>query len=329
MPYEYYDILNVKRDANMQDIKKAYRNLARELHPDKGGDEKRFQDLSNAYNVLSDVKKRREYDQNGMEGIDNRRQQQCNAHDIFQHFFRQHSNAGNGNVLKRCNDVRHNISISLEEVARGLNKQFKIKLKMYDLDDHSVCGSCNGSGQTFTAHNIGFMQQVISKGCDMCKGNGWIAKKNIKTREEECVIQLNIPVGVKDGHEIIIKGKGEQPRLRGVQAGDIIFIVHIKAHDIFTRNNNNLMCRLRINFMTSIIGTTIPLNILNLETMNIDLGSLGIIQPNKEYVFNQHGMPIMNSRERGNLYIIFDIDYPCLDEHKRERLRECLSVILQ
>lgn len=333
MPFEFYDVLGVARNASQEDIKKAYKKLAIEHHPDKGGDEKKFQELSNAYNILSDKQKRSEYDRTG--GNENnmggrRGFQQQNAHDIFQHFFNQHSR--HQQQIKKCNDTIHNIKITLEEAAKGIKKQFKIKLKVFDFGCYNKCNRCDGSGQIQNMHNMGFITQVIMSECPECKGVGTSIIKGAESRamkENECNVNIDIPAGVDNGYKILVEGKGEQPKTNGIVPGNLIFNILIKPHNKIRRDMINLFSELNIDFITSVIGDIIPFNILDIENFDIDLKKLGIIQSNKDYIFTGKGMPIINQKnKRGDLIIRFNINYPILTDNQREQLKSSLQTIL-
>lgn len=336
MAFEYYDILGVSKGASQDEIKRAYKKLAFEHHPDKGGDEKKFQDLSNAYNVLSDPQKRSDYDRTGTEnpGRRNGGFQQQNAHDIFKHFFNQHQQQfrQQGQQPKRCNDATHNLSISLEDAARGMNKQFKIKLKVFNKSCFKSCTRCDGTGQLQNVQNMGLFTQVFSVPCKECGACGFSKRPDCKeevSSERECAVNLEIPPGVLDNHKIVVEGKGEQPKVDGMLPGNLIFNVSIKPHKTFVRDGNNLHSNIKISFVSSIVGDVIPMNILDIETFDLDLKRFGIIQPNKQYVFDNKGMPLLNNKnKRGNLILTFDIEYPILTDNQRENIRNAMRNIL-
>eukprot|EP00960_Hanusia_phi_P053863 762478-Hanusia_phi.AAC.14 len=334
MPFEYYEVLGINKNASQDDIKRAYKKLAIEHHPDKGGDEKKFQELSNAYNVLCDPQKRAEYDMTGSDNPGGRRQNSQNAHDIFKHFFHQQNNfqQQQQRKVKKCNDATHKLNITLEDAANGIKKQFKIKLKVYDKSCFKKCIRCDGNGETQNVRNMGIFTQVFTSKCVECNGSGTATikgKENNSMTEKECMINLDIPIGVTDDYQMVIEGKGEQPKTDGIIPGNLIFIINIKPHNKFARNANNLVWNVSIDFIASVVGETIPVNILGLEQFDLDLKTLGIIQPNRDYIFPKKGMPILNDKtKRGDLIVRFSINYPNLTENQRQHLREAMKTIL-
>lgn len=324
MAYELYEKLGVDRNASSDDIKRAYKRLAIKHHPDKGGDEKVFQDISNAYSVLSDPKKKQQYDMTGSE------QPQMNmphAHDIFQHFFHNFNRGGGGNHRQqmRCKDVIHQYEITLEQAFTGLSKQVKIKMKTYDLSDCKECEQCQGVGIIKNIKHMGIFTQIMEMQCPNCKGSGSFAL-NPKTIEKEKIIQLEIPAGVESDYQITIDGCGEQPRSPNCIAGNLIFLIKIKDNNNFKRINNDLYHKINIGFIDSIGGTEKIINILNQDRIELNTADLGILQPNKQYVFQEKGMT--QNGKRGNLFVEFIIDYPTLNDDQREAISRNLRDII-
>lgn len=345
MPYELYNTLGLKRDASATDIKRAYKKLALTNHPDKGGDEKKFQEISNAYNILSDPNKKRDYDRNGeFQNSGGNRTTQMNPQDIFKQFFggrpppsfqhhQNHQNQPPKPVQVRCNDITHDLFISLEDVAKGVMKTFKIKIKAYKEGCYVDCHKCYGSGKVQSVKKMGNLTHMTTIKCDVCMGEGIIIKGSLKENEikydKDINVKLDIPKGINNSHRITLKGNGEQPKHHRQTAGDLIFVIKVRDHDTFTREKNNLIYRERISFIDAVCGKNIELNILGIDNVNIDTGGvLGIIKPNYRYPFQGKGLPIEGTDRRGDLIFIFDIDYPILNDHKRISLREEMENIL-
>lgn len=326
MAYELYEKLGVDRNSSLDDIKRAYKKLAIKHHPDKGGDEKVFQDISNAYSVLSDPKKKQQYDMTGSE------QPQMNMphpHDIFQHFFNMNRGSFHGNNSTnrqiKCKDILHNYEITLEQAFTGLSRQVKIKMKTYDLTDCKECEQCQGIGIIKNIKHMGIFTQIMEMQCPNCKGSGSFAL-NPKTIEKEKIVQLEIPEGVESNYQITIDGCGEQPKSPNCQPGNLVFLIKIKDNIHFKRINNDLYHKINIGFIDSICGIQTIINILNQDKIELNTTTLGILQPNKQYVFQDKGMK--QHGKRGNLFLEFIIDYPLLNDDQRNIISTTLKNII-
>src|SRR3990167_6785116 len=190
---DYYEILNVNKNASKEEIKKVYKRLALEHHPDKGGNAERFKEISEAYAVLSDDTKRQQYDQFGHAGFDQRYSQEdifrnVNFDDIFNEVFgRRGDNIfdmffGGGNRERRGNDLRYDLDISFEEAAFGIEKKIKIPRLVQ-------CKNCEGYGE------------IAKSKCKLCNGSGLI--------EDDKTLTIKIPAGVENGNRVRISNAGE------------------------------------------------------------------------------------------------------------------------
>lgn len=331
MAFEYYDILGVNKNASIDEIKRAYRKKATTEHPDKGGDEKKFQEISNAYHVLSNPDKKRNYDNaGGSEQNSGGRPD----HDIFRHFF------GGGSRFRqqeeeriiKCNDIVHNYPITLEDVFKGIKKQVRIKIKAYIFDCFEDCDKCQGKGMIKNMTQQGPFCQIFTSNCNNCNGSGSSVKKgkeNESTYEKEEIINLEIPKSIRNNTKIVIDKNGEQPKRKNIQAGNLVFNIQIKDHNIFSRDNFDLITKFNIDYIGSIVGKDIELNILNSDKLQINTKEFGIIQSNRKYNFPNKGLYLNdNKSNRGNLFIEFIIDYPSLNDSKRTKIKEALESIL-
>lgn len=311
-----YQILGLERSASADDIKRAYKKLAVQNHPDKGGDEKKFQEISNAYDVLSDPKKKHEYDTGGTNGGN------CRNHDdIFAHFFGRRSGP---QQPQKCNDIIRSYKITLREAFTGIKKTLKIKLKSFNLDKLKQCDDCSGAGRIKNIRNMGVFQQVFESNCNTCKGTG---SNNLDecAYEIEKTLDLNIIKGIQNNSKICIDGCGEQPKMRNRKAGNLIFNIEIMNNNTFTRNGNDLYSSVKINFIDSLCGANIIFNIMDEETVKFNTSKFNIVHPNKKYEFKDKGMPIQGTNKRGNLYIEFDVDYPILTEEQKNNIKTILK----
>jgi DnaJ family protein A protein 2 len=347
MTYKLYDELGISKNASVEDIKKAYRRSAMQHHPDKGGDEKKFKAISNAYEILSDEGKRNQYDQLGDENFQNAMngggggggggfQGGMNAHDIFAQMFGgmgggMHFDMGGGGFpgfpgfgggppprQKKRQDHSHGIRISLQDAYNGIHKTIQINLQKMCMSCKETCPACQGRGQITNMVRAGPFTQVIQQPCGACQSTGTISKANQSCSEckgsmnyvEEKRLEIDILPGVTNGKQIKIDGAGEQRQSPDEIAGDLLLHIQITEDSQFVRDGNNLNYASKLTFKESIIGKTFTIDHFSgpIEIKTIDFG---IIQVGKKYEIHGKGMPIEGSKTRfGNLYIHFDIIYP-------------------
>ncbi|QWW19037.1 molecular chaperone DnaJ [Schaalia sp. 19OD2882] len=338
---DYYEILGVDRDADATEIKKAYRRKARELHPDHGGDEEAFKDLSVAYETLSDPDKRRIYDLGGSDptrgGFHGGGAEFGDLGDILGAMFGGFGGAGRGPVprTRRGQDQLVGVKVSLEEATFGATKEVKVGTyvrcevchgSMSEPGSTPVrCPTCNGRGvvehvqQSFlgairTQAPCGTCQghgDVLPKPCQECSGNGRV--RTTKT------LSVEIPVGVDEGTRIRLAGKGEVG-LGGGPAGDLYLEVHENPHPVFTRRGDDLHTRITVPMTTAALGTTFPLTTLDgPQDVRIKPGT----QPGDELRLDGMGVGRLQRPGRGNLYVHVDVEIPKkLDDRSRELLEQ-------
>ena len=343
---DYYDVLGVTKSASKDEIKKAYRKLALKYHPDKTkGDktsEEKFKEASEAYHVLSDEKRKTNYDQFGhaaFEGSGGRGQgfggfdfNSSSFSDIFEDFFGDFGNGTPRRSSNRGNDLRYDISISLEEAYKGLEKNVKYTT-------YKKCSSCSGSGAAKGSKpikcdycsgrgkvrtNQGFFTvqqtcpqcsgygEMIGSPCNKCSGNGKVqANENVTVK---------IPKGVDDGTRIRVSGKGEAGS-KGGSSGDLYLFVSIDNHEIFKRAEENLYYELPISFTDAALGTSV-------EVPSIDGGKSKIkipagTQHGKQFRLKGKGMPVLRRNLSGDLYIRINTQVPnSLSKRQKEILEE-------
>jgi DnaJ-class molecular chaperone len=297
-----YKILDLEKNASPEDIRKAYRKLAVKHHPDKGGDQEKFKEISAAYEILSDEEKRRNYDQFGSaDGPQMGGGPMPDMGEFIRNMFGGQKTPG----MKRANDVQHILEISLEDAFKGVTKKLKINLDHPCYSCQQNCTNCNGQGFNVVQMGPFGMQRP----CAMCDGGGSTSKgcpacnfKQVVSQSD--IIQLNISKGVQSGEHIVVNGKGEQPRKQGDIAGNLIVIINVRHHQFFQREGNHLVFTTKISFDDSVKGTTVTIPHFGGE-MNIDTAYFGIIDPRLRYEIKGKGM-----LPDANLYIIFDVQYP-------------------
>jgi len=270
---DYYDVLGVNRHAGEDEIKKIYRKLAMEHHPDRNPDnpksEERFKEAKEAYEILSDPNKRAAYDQHGHAGVDPNIAgggpqgfSDTSFGDIFGDIF---GGQGNQSNVYRGADLRYNMEISLEQAARGTETKIRVPTMESCEACHgsgakqgtspSTCPTCNGHGQVRMQQGFFSIQQTcpkchgggkfVSNPCGKCSGSGRI--KQHKT------LSVKIPAGVDDGDRIRLSGEGESGVNSG-PSGDLYVVVNLLAHSVFQRDHNDLHCEMPISFTTAALG---------------------------------------------------------------------------
>ena len=323
---DYYEILGVKKDANQQEIKKSYRKLAKEKHPDSGGNEEEFKEIAEAYDVLSDDNKRKQYD---MFGHNQNRGGGFKAD--YSDLFNQFGFGGRQRQQQRKGqDLRLNIQLTLEDIYNGGVK--KIKYNRYEAcmtcnstggHNPTTCQSCGGQGRIVEQHRtpFGVMQNIAT--CPICDGEG---KTNsilcndcsgvgIKPKEE--ILDIQIPIGVSDGMSMGYAGLGQA--IRNGSAGQLIITFNEIPHKKFVRYNNDLKYNLKLPYHTLVLGG-------KSEVETIDGGKIIITIPELNKVGDTlrvkgKGMKMLNSEIRGDMDIQLDIQMPqILGDDEREIL---------
>lgn len=341
---DYYELLDVPRDASDRDIKKAYRRLAMKYHPDRNPDNKeaedKFKEISEAYEVLSDSQKRAAYDQFGHEGVSGQGGFggggfEGNFSDIFGDVFGDiFGGSGGGrrrSSVQRGADLRYNLDLSLEEAVRGCEKTLKVPtLVPCDVCDGSgakpgtsarTCGTCGGVGQVRMQQGFFSVQQtcptcrgegkVISDPCSKCHGHGRV--------EETKTLQVKIPAGVDTGDRIRLSGEGEAGS-HGGPAGDLYVQVNVLRHPIFDRDGKHLYCEVPISFVDAALGG--ELDVPTLEG-RVKLKIPAETQTGKLFRLRGKGVNPVRGGGVGDLMVKVTVETPVnLNSRQKELLEE-------
>lgn len=354
MTYNFYTILglDINNNPSQQEIKNAYKKKAIENHPDKNKDNNEkaelFKEISNAYAVLSDERKKSVYDQ---VGDDYNEQQQgydhsgfgnsgfANHDEILEHLFGRRGNNpfegfgfGGESKMNKCKTIKKVINISLDEVYSGVNKNIKISVTKYCTNCIKTCENCNGEGVVKQVRNLGPFTQIFTANCDICKGKGNITKgkKTCETCKgngeyiKDVNAHLNLPPGINDGYSTYFLGMGEQPTNTKQKPGDLLVEIKINNHSIFTRKNNDLYYKCEITFMESLLGRDIKIPYFK-EEISFNTDIYGVVYPDKDYMITGKGLPIENSKQKGNMFINFIINYPKIKN--KEKILELETAI--
>jgi molecular chaperone DnaJ len=348
---DFYDVLGVPRNASAEEMKKAYRHQAKQLHPDRNpGDadaEKKFKELNEAYDVLKDEQSRAAYDQFGhaaFEGGGGGRGHHPGFggdfgasmsgifDDLFGEFMGGRGGRRSDGGRMRGQDLRYNMEIDLEEAYEGKKAQVRVPSSI-------ACEACEGSGaepgsKPVTCTTCGGAGKVrasqgfftIERTCPTCHGRGQIIEKPCKVChgagrvERERTLSVNIPAGVEDGTRIRLSGEGEAG-MRGGPAGDLYIFLSLRPHPIFQRDGADLFCRVPISMTTAALGGEIEVPTLNGKRVKLKIPEG--TQTGKQFRLKDKGMPVLNSRETGDLYIQTTVETPIkLSKKQKELLKE-------
>ncbi|MCE5198133.1 molecular chaperone DnaJ [bacterium] len=347
---DYYETLGVSRDASPNDIKRAFRRLAREHHPDvNNGDkesEARFKEINEAYPVLSDPEKKEVYDRYGHSGFEQPQygsgfggfQDFGGIGDIFDMFFGGGQGvgaAGQRSAAERGNDLRYDLEMTLEEAAHGVQHTIKVtRMELCDVCEGSgaepgthpeTCTMCHGTGQVRQQQQSFFGTQVRITTCPRCHGEG----RTVSTPCKKCGGQgrvrrtieksVDIPAGVDTGMRVRLAGEGDAG-LRGGPAGDLYIITHVRKHNYFERNGNDLWCELPIGFSLAALGGTIDVRTIDgTEELEVSPGT----QSGEVYSFRGKGMPDAMGGRAGDLNVRIKVQTPTnLDDEQKELLKQ-------
>lgn len=342
---DYYEVLGVERSSSSDEIRGAYRRLAKQYHPDvnkEDGAEEYFKEINEAYAVLSDSERRASYDRFGHAGLKGMNFDfDFGFGDIFEEFF----GFGMGgrrqrNAPRRGADLRYDISLDFEEAATGVEREIKFNRQEMCSACKGVgaepgtspirCNTCNGSGevrqvrQTFlgsmvnvsTCPTCGGRGETISTPCKVCNGRGLEQKQVTKT--------IPIPAGVDNGTQIRLAAEGE-PGVNGGPKGNMYVIVHVKPHRYFRRRNDDVVIDLAVNIAQASMGAEIQVPTLDgEEAISIPEG----IQPGKVIKLRGKGIPHLNRNGRGDQLVVISVEVPRnLDDRQRELLSELAETL--
>ena len=353
---DYYEVLGVDKQATSDEIKKAYRVLAKKYHPDMNPDNKeaevKFKEVNEAYEVLSDTEKRQKYDQyghaafdpsmgggSGFGGFGGGFGGGFDFGDIFSSFF-----GGGGSSHSRANapvdgdDIGTRVTISFEEAAFGCKKEISFQ-RIETCSDCSgsgaekgtkaeTCQSCRGTGTVTVQQQtmLGYMQ--TQRACQNCRGTGKIIKtpcKNCNGKGRIRInkkLEINIPAGIDNMQRIVQRGQGSAGRNGGV-AGDLIIEVRVKEDKVFTRNGTNLYCEIPISFSEAALGAEIDVPVLGgtTEKFQIPEGT----QTGTTFTIKGKGVANINTKRKGDLIITVNVETPKNLTAEQKKLLQAFS----
>ncbi len=353
---DYYEALGVSKNASADEIKKAFRRLAVEYHPDRGGDEEKFKEINEAYEVLKDDAKRKRYDQFGHAGVGSSAASDGNPFsgfggagagqefhfdfgdlglgDIFGSFFGGDMGGGGGRRRQnRGRDVETAIEITFEQAVFGTEAE--LSLSMEDICEHckgnmtepgyevKKCDECNGSGQItkVTRTVFGNIQQAVT--CPKCGGRGKIPEKECSvchgrgTKRQNQLIKLKIPAGIDDGATIRLRERGEA--IAGGAKGDLYVNIRVKPHKKFTREGDLILSNEHVTMIEAALGTEIEADTVDGPvTMKVPIGT----QSGTDFKLSGHGVPHVRTGSRGAHIVTVLVDTPTKLNSKQKAILE-------
>jgi molecular chaperone DnaJ len=347
---DYYELLGLSKGASADEIKKAYRAKAKELHPDRNADnpnaEAQFKEVNEAYDVLKDADKKAAYDRFGHAAFEGgmggggRPSGQGDFtsafsdvfDDLFGDFMGGGRRSGGRNRATRGSDLRYNLRVSLEEAYTGLQKSIKVPTSVQ-------CGSCNGTGaesgsEPTTCPTCSGMGKVratqgfftVERTCPTCSGLGQMIKNPCRSCsgagrvEKDRSLSVNVPAGVETGTRIRLSGEGEAG-MRGGPAGDLYIFIEVEEHKIFNRDGLNLFCRVPVSMSSAALGGDIEVPTIDggRSRVKIPQGS----QSGRQMRLRGKGMPAIKSSHSGDMFIELAVETPVnLTSRQKELLRE-------
>eukprot|EP00584_Thalassiosira_punctigera_P015818 CAMPEP_0172554706 /NCGR_PEP_ID=MMETSP1067-20121228/56036_1 /TAXON_ID=265564 ORGANISM="Thalassiosira punctigera, Strain Tpunct2005C2" /NCGR_SAMPLE_ID=MMETSP1067 /ASSEMBLY_ACC=CAM_ASM_000444 /LENGTH=414 /DNA_ID=CAMNT_0013343129 /DNA_START=58 /DNA_END=1302 /DNA_ORIENTATION=- len=305
-----YETLGVDKNADNKEIKKAYRKLAVKHHPDKGGDEHKFKEVSAAYEVLSDKEKRAKYDKYGLEGLSEDGGGGGGPDDLFSMFFGG-GRGGRSQGPRKSESVNHPLKVSLEDLYNGKTAKIAINRQVI-VGESKMCTACDGQGVVIELRQIALgMVQQLQRRCTECGGTGYIATR----KKERKILEVLVEKGMKHNQKITFRGMAdEKPNM---EAGDVNFIVQEKEHDVFKRKGADLLITKTLSINEALCGFEWMITHLDGRQIAVKSKPGEVIKPEASasapYVkivpgegMPSHGNPFV----KGNLYVLFRVEFP-------------------
>jgi molecular chaperone DnaJ len=353
---DYYDVLGVRRDADAGEVKKAFRKLAREFHPDVNTEdpeaEARFKEAAEAYEVLSDADSRAAYDHYGFDGLRGRQMtdfEHVGFGDLFNIFFGggmfdsvlrdaggMWGAAGGSGPAPRGDDIEARLDLTFAEAVFGITKDVEVTAD-------APCETCGGSGakagtgreECPQCHGSGRMREVSSLGgfgqfirtstCNVCRGQGSIVKDPCETClgtgrvRQTRTVPVEVPAGIAEGQRLRLAGEGGAGA-HGGRAGDLYVSIFVEPHDEFVRDGDDLIYRLDINMVEAALGTTQYVPALDGD---IEVQLKAGTQPGEVKTYRSRGVPVLQGYGRGDLKVVVNVLVPRkLSDEQRDLLEQ-------
>jgi molecular chaperone DnaJ len=357
---DYYEVLGVQRNAEVKEIKTAFRQLARKYHPDMNSEdpeaESKFKEAAEAFEILSDSEKRSRYDRFGHEGLSGssfRDFSGTGLDDLFSGFgiFDDlFSSFGGGRSRGRSNqsrtrggqDVRLNLELTFEEAMRGITKKIKVPnwaqcptchgKRVRDGESLNKCDTCNGVGEVRQIQRTVFGQMINITTCPKCRGEGEMLKKGTECQtcngkgkvKQTRTVDAQIPAGVDNGMRVIIRGEG-RPGEMGGPSGDLMVVIGVLPHSFFQRNGSDIILELPISIFDALLGRKMTIPTINgEEKITIKPGT----ESGKIITLRNKGVPDPNTARRGDMHIGIMVKIPSkLNKEMKFKLEKMKSEV--
>ena len=344
----YYEILGLPKGASEQDIKAAFRRMAKECHPDANGGgkatEQRFKEINEAHEILKDPQKRAAYDHIGHSAFDGMGRSHgfgpdfaSSMSDIFDDLFGEFMGGRRGRQRsgrERGADLRYNMEITLPEAYAGKTAQIRVPTSVTCTlcsgagtkagTRPTSCPTCGGVGKVRATQGFFTIErtcpgcqgrgEIINDPCEACTGSGRVVK--------ERTLSVNIPAGVEDGTKIRLAGEGEAG-LRGGPAGDLYIFLSIKPHEFFQRDGADIFCRVPISMTTAALGGQIDVPTIDSEQTRVRIPEG--TESGKQFRLKGKGMPVLRSKVTGDMYIQVEVETPKSLSRKQRELLEAFE----
>jgi molecular chaperone DnaJ len=350
---DLYELLDLPRDADADQVKRAYRRKAREHHPDAGGDEEAFKAVTHAYQVLSDPTKRARYDRFGDDGTTNGRTQDPfgfgaagfgGIDDVIDAFFGQsagfRSAGGRGRRQQPGRDVLVVVELTLEEVVTGVAREVEVDVpRACETCDGSgsrdgagptSCTACGGAGQVQRVVRTAFGQLATAAPCGACQGTGRTVGdpcpdcRGEGRRATRRTLRVDVPAGLEDGDRIPVRGEGEAGR-NGAPAGDLYVQVRVAPHELFERDGRDLAAEVSVPVTQAALGGTLTVPTLDGEDVEVPVPAG--TQPGDVLTVRRAGLPVRGGGRRGDLHLVVRVEVPTgLDATQRDLLQQLAAV---
>lgn len=342
---DYYDVLGLSKEASKEEIKKAYRKLARQYHPDVNKEDnasEKFKEAKEAYEILSNDQKRQQYDQFGHAGPQSQGfgggfggEDFGGFGDIFDMFFGGGGGRRDPNAPRQGNDLQYTMVLNFEEAVFGKETDISIPREepcgtckgsgAKPGTSPETCQHCKGTGQLNVEQNTPFGRVVNKRVCHHCNGAGKIIKEKCETCrgqgkvKKQAKIHIKIPAGIDDGQQIRVPGKGE-PGLNGGPAGDLYVVVQVRSHEFYQREGDHIFCEMPITYSQAALGDEIEVPTVHGKVkLKVPAGT----QTGKTFRLKGKGAPNVRGYGQGDQHIKIRVITPTnLTEKQKDLLRQ-------
>lgn len=334
---KFYSLLDVGREASESDVKAAYKKQAMKHHPDRGGDETKFKEISRAYEVLSNPEKKQIYDTYGEEGLEGMEKGggpgagTMSPDDIFSSIFG--FNVGGQRRGKPVTpDTSYELQLSLEELYNGATRSIIFNREVLckpcgGLGGHDTqpCAPCNGTGQRVTMHQMGMFVQQSQSTCSSCRGMGYKVPrgktcsscKGSRTVKEKKTFTVDVDKGSTDGAEFRFKGQADEAL--GHDTGDVVIVLREKVHKTFQRTGDSLLIKKKISLSEALTGFEFSVPFLDGGDVVVRSEPGQVVRPGDILVVQGRGMPRPHGQRPGDLFLILDVEFPQAPQQHEDR----------